>query len=162
MSNSLHRAVNFRQKPYFLNFGARIQKLGAIWAPAYIRRTVLWWALIRSVTTCDICCTQFQPPFYSSSINEMILASSHACTQLHATPTVIFLGIYPQSWDTDRDSIEFREFKFSTPEKNFWKINIPKLHRSATLVSSITKQDLSKMRDHYVHTLATQFQKRIS
>ena len=52
--------------------------------------------------------------------------SSHACAQLHATPTIVFLGIgisraeipivtQSSSW----------EFKFLTREKNFSKINIP-------------------------------------
>jgi len=42
---------------------------------------------------------------------------------LCTTPTAIFLGICIRR--ADRDSIEFREFKFSNPEKSFAKINIP-------------------------------------
>jgi len=49
------------------------------------------------------------------------LSSSHACTQLHTTPTVIFLGIGEIPIETD----QVLRNSDSLLEKNFSKINVP-------------------------------------
>ena len=60
-------------------------------------------------------------------MNILLLVAMPVCTnQLHATPTIIFLGIRIGRAEIPVDTrSSSRELNFSTREKKFWKINIP-------------------------------------
>ena len=65
--------------------------------------------------------------------------SSYACMQLPAMPTVIFLGIGPQSWDTDQDSIEPPVIKISN--SRLQKKTSRKLTSLLHIISIVHKKD---------------------